>query len=158
MVSRIDAFRGHLPLIPRRLAILRSFTVEPVVPLVRAMAFVNGIDLNVQVGQFNAYVQEILNQDSSLYSFAPDLVILTVQTRDLAPELWTRYTDLTAAEVQEVVEGLAGSFHRWVEVFRSRSNAHLILHTLEAPHFPSQGILDCQSSEQPSGRYSKNQR
>ena len=54
VVSRIQTFRDHLSLIPRRLAILRSFTVEPVVPLVRAGAFVNGIDLNVQVGQFNA--------------------------------------------------------------------------------------------------------
>lgn len=147
VASRIEAFRGHLPLIPRRLAILRSFTVEPVVPLLRATAFVNGIDLNVQVGQFNAYIQEILNQDSSLYSFAPDLVILAAQTRDLAPELWSRYTDLTAAEVQEVVEHLAGSFHYWVRVFRSHSNAHLILHTLESPHFPSHGVLDCQSSD-----------
>ena len=39
VVSRIQTFRDHLSLIPRRLAILRSFTVEPVVPLVRAASF-----------------------------------------------------------------------------------------------------------------------
>jgi FkbH-like protein len=146
IVSLIQSFRDHLSLIPRRLAILRSFTVEPVVPLVRAGAFVNGIDLTVQVGQFNAYVQEILNKDSSLYSFVPDIVILAVQTRDLAPELWSRYTELTAPDVQEVVERIPTDFDHWIKAFRSQSNAYLILHTLEAPHFPSQGILDWQSS------------
>jgi FkbH-like protein len=145
-VSLIRSFRDHISLIPRRLAILRSFTVEPVVPLVRAAAFVNGIDLNVHVGQFNAYVQEILNKDSSLYSFAPDIVILAVQTRDLAPELWSRYPELTALDIQKVVDRALTDLDHWIKAFRSHSNAYLIVHTLEAPLFPSQGILDSQSS------------
>jgi FkbH-like protein len=145
-VSLIRSFRDHVSLIPRRLAILRSFTVEPVVPLVRAAAFVNGIDLNVHVGQFNAYVQEILNKDSSLYSFAPDIVILAVQTRDLAPELWSRYPELTALDIQKVGDRALTDLDHWIKAFRSHSNAYLIVHTLEAPLFPSQGILDSQSS------------
>jgi FkbH-like protein len=145
-VSLIRSFRDHISLIPRRLAILRSFTVEPVVPLVRAAAFVNGIDLNVHVGQFNAYVQEILNKDSSLYSFAPDIVILAVQTRDLAPELWSRYPELTALDIQKVGDRALTDLDHWIKAFRSHSNAYLIVHTLEAPLFPSQGILDSQSS------------
>ena len=48
-------------LTPCRLAILRSFTVEPVVPLLRAAAFLGGIDLTVKTGEFNAYAQEILD-------------------------------------------------------------------------------------------------
>src|SRR5881396_3310806 len=43
-----------------RLAILRSFTAEPITPVVRAAAAVEGIDLTVQVGAFNAYAQELL--------------------------------------------------------------------------------------------------
>ena len=112
--------------------------------MVRAAAFINGIDLNVQVGQFNAYVQEILNKDSALYSFSPDVVILAAQTRDLAPELWSRYTELTATDVREVVKRIVAEFDHWLEAFRSQSNAHLILHALETPLFPNQGILDCQ--------------
>ena len=146
IVSLIQSFRDHLSLIPRRLAILRSFTVEPVVPLLRAGAFVGGIDLNVQTGQFNGYVQEILNKDSSLYSFAPDIVILAAQTRDLAPELWSRYSELTAPDVQEVVDRVPTDFDHWIKALRAHSNASLILHTLEAPYSPSQGILDWQSS------------
>ena len=146
MVSLIQSFRDHLSLVQRRLAILRSFTVEPVIPLLRAAAFVNGIDLNVHVGQFNAYVQEILNKDSSLYRFAPDIVILAMQTRDLAPELWSHYTELGARDVQEVMGRVPTDLDHWIKAFRSHSNAYLILHTLEAPPFPSQGILDSQSS------------
>ena len=145
IVSRIEAFRNHLPLTSCRLAILRSFTVEPVIPLLRAAAFINGIDLTVQVGQFNTYVQEILNEKSSLYSFAPDIVILAAQTRDLVPELWTSYADLSPAEAQENVERVAGDFSNWVRLFRAHSKAHLIVHSLDVPYLPSHGLLDCQS-------------
>src|SRR5438874_7293546 len=59
VVSRYEKLRDRLALLPYRVAILRSFTVEPVVPLARAEAFTLGIDLTVHVGDFNAYAQEL---------------------------------------------------------------------------------------------------
>src|SRR5947209_8042301 len=56
---RLDSLRARLGLAKFKLAILRSYTVEPLVPLLRAEAFANGIDLEVHVGDFNTYVQEI---------------------------------------------------------------------------------------------------
>src|SRR5580704_1426243 len=57
VVSRYEKLRDKLSLTPYRLVILRSFTVEPAVPLLRAAAFVNGTDLAVLIGDFNAYAQ-----------------------------------------------------------------------------------------------------
>src|SRR5207253_10764141 len=88
LCSRYEQLRPTLNLPPYRLAILRSFTVEPMVPLLRAAAFSAGIDLTVRLSEFNAHAQEILNPASALYDFAPDVVILAVQTRDAAPDLW----------------------------------------------------------------------
>ncbi len=144
VVSRYENLRPLLHLTPSRLFILRSFTVEPVVPLLRAAAFVNGMDLTVQVGDFNAYAQEILNSNSRVYSFAPDLAILAVQTRDVAPILWEDYTTLSSAEATAVVEQVVASFQNWVRVFRTHSKASLVIHTLEMPFLPAQGILDHQ--------------
>ncbi len=120
VVSRFEKLRGQVAWTPYRLAILRSFTVEPVVPLLRAAAFVGGIDLTVQLGDFNAYAQEILDPASSLYSFEPQAVIMAVQSYEIA------------------------SLREWVKVFRERSNAHLILHTVENPVTPARGVLDAQ--------------
>src|SRR2546423_10643070 len=55
LVSRFEQLRGKIPLVPLRIVCLRSFTVEPAVPLLRAEAFVRGIDLSVKVGDFNAF-------------------------------------------------------------------------------------------------------
>jgi FkbH-like protein len=145
VVSGYEKLRPHVPLIACRLALLRSFTVEPMVPLLRAAAFVHGIDLEVYVGDFNTYAQDILNPASQLYRFEPHIVILAVQTCDLAPDLWTGYTALGPEEREAAVTRVITSYQSWVETFRAHSQAHLIVHTLEAPAFPSQGLFDQQT-------------
>src|SRR3984957_8578360 len=146
VLKQAAPIREHLALVPCRLAILRSFTVEPVVPILRALALFHGIDLIVHVGGFNAYSKELLDTDSELYRFSPDVVILATQTRDVLPELWSNDspsedTEALAARAVEDIKNLIGSL-------RSRSTAHLILNTLEMPAHPNAGILDTQRTGQ----------
>jgi len=137
--SRFERLRGKIPLGPYRLAILRSYTVEPVIPVLRAMGFAAGLDLTVHLGDFNAYAQELLDPGSALYAFAPQAVILAVETRSIAPELWAGRGD------QRVAERVANDLRTWVQSFRASSQAHLIVHTLEQPELAADGLLDAQS-------------
>jgi FkbH-like protein len=144
IISRYERMSSELSMMPYRLALLRSFTVEPLVPLLRAAAFASGINLSVQVGDFNAYAQEILNPHSNLYLFKPDAVILAIQTRDLLPELWYRFTDLSSEEIERLIDRIRKDLSDWIKTFRCYSDAHLIIHGLEMPLCPSAGILDAQ--------------
>jgi len=144
IISRYERMNSELPMTPYRLALLRSFTVEPLVPLLRAAAFASGVNLAVQVGDFNAYAQEILNSHSNLYQFEPDAVILAIQTRDLLPDLWYRFTELSPEEVEQVIDRTRKDLSDWVKTFRCYSKASLIIHNLEMPLRPSAGILDAQ--------------
>src|SRR5437868_5011278 len=94
VAARFEKLRGLTPLTPCRLAILRSFTVEPLVPILRAMAFVGGIDLTVQLGDFNTWSQDILDPASPLYAFGPDAVVLAAQTSEVVPALAEGFADL----------------------------------------------------------------
>lgn len=145
VVSRHEKLRSQLSLTPYRLAILRSFTVEPVVPLLRAAAFLSGIDLTVHLGDFNAYAQEIMDDASPLYRFNPDAVILAVRSADIASDLWLEYADLTPESAQAAVQRVSDSMRAWVRLFRERSTANLIIHNLEQPEMPSMGVLDAQN-------------
>lgn len=143
VLSRYEKLREHVPLIQTRIAFLRSLTIEPLIPILRSAALTEGIDPEVHVGQFNSYVQEILDPQSALYSFKPDIVVLAVQTRDIAPELWDGYADLSEAEAQSAVERVSNNFSVWIQKFREHTNASLIVHNLEKPA-ASLGILDGQ--------------
>src|SRR5580700_5878145 len=150
VISRLDDLRDKqqhdaLALTKFKLAILRSFTVEPIVPLLRAEAFACGIDLEVHVGDFNLYVQEMLDEQSALYQFAPDAVVLAVRTDQAAPELWRDFADLTPQAAQQATETAISRYEQCVGAFRKHSQAALIIHSLEQPPSPSLGVLDHQS-------------
>jgi FkbH-like protein len=145
IVARAEKLRGKIPLLEYRLAILRSFTVEPAVPMLRAAAFSYGIDLQVHTGDFNAYAQEMLDPESSLYKFAPNAVVLAARTADLAPDLWQNFTALTPDAINEATQRVCNSLRQWLRAFRERSQAALVVHTLEQPPRPASGLLDQQS-------------
>jgi FkbH-like protein len=138
---RPNKLRGNVELKPHRCAILRSFTVEPIVPVLKACALAGGIDLTVHTGEFNAYSQELLDGDSPVYAFHPDTDILAVQTRDIAPELWK--TSVGA----DVVERVSHQFAGLVRAFRTRTHANLVIHSLEMPPAAAQGVYESQLAE-----------
>jgi FkbH-like protein len=128
VVSCYEKLREPLALTPYRLAILRSFTVEPLLPLLRAEAFTAGIDLTIHTGAFNVWLQEVLDPASPLYRFQPDALIFAIH-------------DATADQLRDAVAA-----------FRRHSPAAVIAHTIEAPVTPPRGILDAQ---QPTGAWSE---
>jgi FkbH-like protein len=144
VLGRFERIAHGLNATPLRVVVLRSFTVEPLIPLLRAGAAIAGFDLQVRLGEFNAYAREILDPGVPLLDGASDIVILAVQTRDVAPDLWRDFADLSAVDVTVTVERVAAELQGWLRALRSRTGATLIVHDLELPPWPSQGILDGQ--------------
>lgn len=151
VTSRLETLRDHVTLTKFKLAILRSFTIEPVVPLLRAEAFAYGIDLEVHVGDFNTYVQDMIDGQSSLYRFAPNAVVLAVRADQAAPELWRDFADLAPEAAQQAAGRVVHGYEQWIGAFRKQSQAALIVHLLEHPSAPSLGILDDQSETGQAG-------
>jgi FkbH-like protein len=138
---------ARLPADPSRrhvtLAVLRSFTLEPVVPVVRAAAAVSGIDLDVHLGDFGTYGQDMLDAARPLHKeWNPDVVIVATQTRDVAPELWDRFADLRIEDVDKAIDQVIDQFTALVEGFRRLSDATLVLHGFEEPPFTALGVGD----------------
>ena len=148
VVSCCEKLRPHLKLTACKVAILRSFTLEPVTPLLRAGGLLGGLDIKVHIGDFDNYAQDILDPASSLYSFEPNVAILAVQTRDVLPELWDNFTDRSASDLSAAADNFLAILKEWITLFRSRRSANLIIHNLEKPEIPSAGVLDGQQSGQ----------
>ena len=127
-----------------RLAILRSFTVEPLIPLVKAGAGLRGLSLDVYVGGFNAVATELLDPTSGLYAFAPDVVLLARQARDVSPLFWSRFPDASSDDVANERTRLLAELASWITALRRHSQAPLIVPTLEAPPWVQAGVLDAQ--------------
>jgi len=137
VASRFEQIADRLKLTPLRAAFLRSFTIEPMIPALRALAYEAGIDLRVMVGDHNVIAQALIDPRSSLHAFNADLVVIAALTSDLAPALWHADGDLkvAAADAAEQVGA-------WIAAFRAHSAATIIIQGLEQPPYPVDGLLD----------------
>jgi FkbH-like protein len=151
VLSRLGRIHQTPPLVGCKLTVLRSFTVEPAILLLRASAAISGIDLAVHVGDFNAYAQEILDAASALYQRSPDVVILAVQSRDIAPDLWYDFARMSRPQVAEAMERVTAAYRNWVKALRSRLACSMIIHSFEVPFRGNNGILDWQRGDGQTG-------
>jgi FkbH-like protein len=142
VLSALDRMKTRFPLAPHRVAFLRSFTLEPMIPFLRAAAALHGIGIEPWIGEFNAYPQEILDAGGALYAFAPDSIVLAVETRALAPGLWSAGFDPGAAEA--LVERAVADLSNLIAALRSNSKANIVVHALDVPARAANGILDAQ--------------
>lgn len=147
VAGRLDRLWPAGRIVDHRLAVLRSFTVEPVLPLLQAEAALAGCRMISWVGEFNAYGQEILDANSGLYSHRPDTVILAVQTRDIAPRLWSGFGGLSAEAIDQEIEAAAESLIGLVNQLRARTPAQILVHGMEPPLHLDQGLLDARRVE-----------
>ena len=140
ITARLDRLYDRAP--THKVAFLRSFTVEPVLPLLQAEAALAGCRIETWVGDFNAYAQDILNPASGLYAFEPQTVVLALQTRDLTPDLWSGFATLAPEDVQAEIERVSALLANLVAKLRATSTVNILLHGLEPPIWPDQGLLD----------------
>lgn len=138
-LNALGSFKGSKSL---DVSILRSFSVEPIVPILKAAGQLEHINLNLTIGEFNTYAQEIISPDSLAYSPETDVVLLAVQTRDIAPDLW-HGKNCDRSMIEQVIADYAG----FIKAFRSRSDAYLVIHNFEQPAWPALGLLDAQSRD-----------
>lgn len=94
-----------------RIAVLSSFTMDNMLPVLEIECRLAGHRPVLYKGAFNQFAQEILNANSEFYAFKPDIVILAVQPEVLTPELGGHLPlpeDTTGSLVEKVIEAYAG--------------------------------------------------
>lgn len=126
----------------RRIALLGTGSLNFWAPAMRAMTFAAGLDIQLYTGSFNQYQQEILEPNSPLVAFQPEVVILAVDWRALAlPE--------EAVSPGETVESHVKTFQSLWKQCADRWSALVVQHNFEVPEVDAFGRL---SAALPGGR------
>lgn len=81
-----------------RISILRNYTVEAILPLLKFHCFRNGVTPVITVGDYDNVQQEILNTSSHVYETKPDLIIVSLLLEHLDPASISVAWDSSAAQ------------------------------------------------------------
>lgn len=130
-----------------RLAILRSFTIEPLVEVLKVKCFLEGVRVELFLSEFDQYQQELIDPTSRLYQFKPDVTFVAVRLEDLCPTLFNEYARLTPAERTglrgELLQAIAG----WIDCLGRHGAGNVLLSNFLVPMEGAQGLYDTQVSD-----------
>jgi len=129
---------------PIRLAILRDFTVEPMVPVLRAELARSGFRATVWVGDFDTISRDAMTPGGSLDAFGADLILILRWLEQTAPTLATGFVMLPTDQVQATISEVAGRIGSELAAIRSRTQAPILINTFPLPDLTTLGILDAQ--------------
>jgi FkbH-like protein len=120
-----------------RVAVLGSYTTAQFVPMLRLASRRIGMDLQTYECHYGQYRQEILDPNSGLYEFRPDVVLLAVHESEVA---LPSFSAKPGEDVRTEAE-------RWMSLWRTfarHSSARLVHHTFAIAPENSWGHLGSQ--------------
>ncbi len=129
-----------------KLAFLSSFTITGLPEILKTKCNEKQISCQTYLGSYNQYPQEILNLDSSLYRFNPDLTFLIFDLRNIFGEHFFYSSDLKPSQKKEFIIEKINELKNLFEVFSNNSNSKLVVSNLNVPFYSSYGIAE-QNSE-----------
>jgi FkbH-like protein len=125
-----------------RVAILGTFTAQPLATLLAARAVTSGIVVRPYVAPFDAWMQEILEAGSGLRRQSPDVVVLALTLDAVAPALANEFLNLDADAVSRAIAETVGRIEAAIDRLRTWTPTKVLLHSFPAPAAPALGVID----------------
>jgi FkbH-like protein len=129
---QLDRALGQLTMEPDsgftvvRLAVLASSTVDHLSPAIRVAGLRRRLLINVHIGPYGQYRQELLDPQSSLHHFAPQFVLFSIAAKGTLADLPLA---ATTAEVDETIAPLIDEVRLLWRKGRENFNATIIQQT-----------------------------
>lgn len=125
-----------------RVALLSSFSIEFLRDSLVALGLASGLKVEIYLPGFGTFRQELLDPQSALYAWKPDVVVLAVEGEDWVPAAFGDYMTPPAEGLATVPPLLRNELHSLATAFRKSSTATLVVHNLAFPSWRPLGLLD----------------
>jgi len=134
-----------LPLL--KIACLRSYTVEPLEPLLKLRLILEGFNPEFSYGNYNQFAQEIFNDSSFLYDLKPDIILFFSRLEDFLPEFNTAFNSRSPSEWKKIIESSARQLGTYAQHIRKRLDSQMIFQNMSFLSLPYWGVYDAQQSQ-----------
>jgi len=125
-----------------RIGILSSFTINGLKEILQVKSTERNISCMIYEAPYNQYSQEILNQDSELYKFSPELTFLIIDTRNIFGDIFRFPYSISSSDRKKMVENKFHEIKNLIDKFVEKTNSKLVITKLNIPSFSPNGIIE----------------
>lgn len=128
-----------------RIGILCSFTINGLEETLRVKSAEKDVNCITYVGGYNQYSQEILNPESNLYKFSPDITFLIIDTRNILGDIFLLPYFVSASERKTFVEKKLKEIQNLANAFTNNTKSKLVIANFAIPSYSPHGIFETKS-------------
>jgi len=125
-----------------RVAFLASSTINGFEETMRVKCYQKGIDCVTYVADYNQYNQELLNENSGLYQFKPDITFLILDTRHILGDYFFSWYSVPYDDRSKIISKKISEIEIVCNTFAKNSDSKLIVTSLQIPNYSPYGIDD----------------
>lgn len=125
-----------------KIAVLSNFTCDSVPHYLRAYGLRYGIWPTVYKADFNQYIYQLLNPESELYSFSPDITLCLLDEHALFDELDEEWG---VDDVAKAAETKLEQLEQLIQTFSQHNSGMLVLNSVPLSVERHQSVLDYKS-------------
>ncbi|MFZ5632078.1 MAG: HAD-IIIC family phosphatase [Bacillota bacterium] len=151
-VVKIVESLGEKPgLAPIRVAFLRNITLDPVDTYVKYFCSLEKMNAVIYMGEYDVVMQEVLDANSGLYRFSPDVIVICLKLEALSGGLWYGFAGMAKQALEQEKARVLEYMDSVLKGIRSYSGAAILVHNFEGPPYPAYGIFDGQDPDRHRG-------
>jgi FkbH-like protein len=128
-----------------KIAILRSYTLEMIEPILKVRLLLEGLKPNFQFGDYNNIFQEAFDLSSSLYQFQPDVILIMTRFEELLPNFIDDFGSKSSSEWRSILQSTAQDLVNLVGTIENNLSSQILFKTFLPPLNPYFGIYDAQN-------------
>jgi len=129
-----------------RIALLGSFTLNGMAETLSVKCAEINVGCTTYVSAYNQYNQEILNDNSSLYTFSPDISFLFLDSRSILEKLFHFPYSVSESERRQFIKTKVEQVSELIKAFTNKSKSKLIITNLTIPTYSPYGTYETKTS------------
>ncbi len=119
----------------------RSVTVEPIVPYLITHAAMAGLRIDIKLGGYGSFIDEMVNPQGVLLRSSPELVLLLLDADDFAGQLPDACSKGETNRISDIIANTTSLIEKLIIGLRKHSTASLLIQGLLIPDNPVLGDI-----------------
>jgi len=128
-----------------KVAVLRNFTLESIIPVIKGEIALMEFYPEVYLGDYDSIAKDVFDAKSPLYEFNPNIIVLAQWLETLSPKITRCFTSLTLEKLETVKDELVNQIYSFVISIRKNTSTPVLINNFPLPPYPAFGVLDAQS-------------
>ena len=127
-------------------AILRDYTIDPLIPVLKGEICLLGFMPSIYLGMYNAIAQDVFNNESEFYKFNPNIIIISQWPNQFAPKFFNRFLSFANLnEIESEIENILSRIFEVINSIRTNISSPILINNFPNLFRPALGILDVQN-------------